>query len=67
MPAVIEAVKAMFGARSPNRGGEPRRAYWCGRGGDPAGVLAGDVKDVLLARPSRRLSLGISADHSRRA
>ena len=56
MPAVIEAVKAMFG-KEPNRGVNPDEVVAVGAA-IQAGVLAGDVKDVLLLDVTP-LSLGI--------
>ena len=47
MPAVIEAVKQMFGGKEPHRGVNPDEVVAIGAA-IQAGVLVGDVKDVLL-------------------
>jgi len=57
MPAVMEAVKAMFGGKEPSRGVNPDEVVAVGAA-IQAGVLAGDVKDVLLLDVTP-LSLGI--------
>lgn len=56
MPAIIEAVKKMFG-RDPHRGINPDEVVALGAA-IQAGVLQGDVKDVLLLDVTP-LSLGI--------
>jgi molecular chaperone DnaK len=57
MPAVIEAVKQMFGGKDPHRGVNPDEVVAIGAA-IQAGVLAGEVKDVLLLDVTP-LSLGI--------
>ncbi len=57
MPAVAEAVKAMFGGKEPHKGVNPDEVVAIGAA-IQAGVLAGDVKDVLLLDVTP-LSLGI--------
>src|SRR5450759_2191274 len=57
MPAVIEAVKQMFGGKEPHRGVNPDEVVAIGAAMQ-AGVLAGEVKDVLLLDVTP-LSLGI--------
>ncbi|HET6380887.1 MAG TPA: molecular chaperone DnaK [candidate division Zixibacteria bacterium] len=57
MPAVIEAVKAMFNGKEPHKGVNPDEVVAVGAA-IQAGVLAGDVKDVLLLDVTP-LSLGI--------
>jgi molecular chaperone DnaK len=57
MPAVVEAVKALFGGKEPNKGVNPDEVVAIGAA-IQAGVLAGDVKDVLLLDVTP-LSLGI--------
>src|SRR4051794_40437677 len=47
MPAVVEAVKKMFGGKEPHKGVNPDEVVAIGAA-IQAGVLAGDVKDVLL-------------------
>ena len=57
MPAVVEAVKKMFGGKEPHKGVNPDEVVAIGAA-IQAGVLAGDVKDVLLLDITP-LSLGI--------
>jgi molecular chaperone DnaK len=57
MPAVQEAVKALFGGKEPHKGVNPDEVVGVGAA-IQAGVLAGDVKDVLLLDVTP-LSLGI--------
>jgi molecular chaperone DnaK len=57
MPAVLEAVKAMFNGKEPHKGVNPDEVVAIGAA-IQAGVLAGDVKDVLLLDVTP-LSLGI--------
>jgi molecular chaperone DnaK len=57
MPAVVEAVKQMFGGKEPHRGVNPDEVVAVGAA-IQAGVLAGEVKDVLLLDVTP-LSLGI--------
>ncbi len=57
MPAVQEAVKAVFGGKEPHKGVNPDEVVAVGAA-IQAGVLAGDVKDVLLLDVTP-LSLGI--------
>ena len=57
MPAVIEAVKRLFGGKEPSRGVNPDEVVAVGAA-IQAGVLTGDVKDVLLLDVTP-LTLGI--------
>jgi molecular chaperone DnaK len=57
MPAVVEKVKAMFNGKEPHKGVNPDEVVAIGAA-IQAGVLAGDVKDVLLLDVTP-LSLGI--------
>ncbi|HEY7941945.1 MAG TPA: molecular chaperone DnaK [Candidatus Limnocylindrales bacterium] len=57
MPAVQDAVKALFGGKEPHKGVNPDEVVAVGAA-IQAGVLAGDVKDVLLLDVTP-LSLGI--------
>jgi molecular chaperone DnaK len=57
MPAVIEAVKALFGGKEPHKGVNPDEVVAIGAA-IQAGVLGGEVKDVLLLDVTP-LSLGI--------
>jgi molecular chaperone DnaK len=57
MPAVNEAVKQMFGGKEPHRGVNPDEVVAIGAA-IQAGVLAGEVKDILLLDVTP-LSLGI--------
>jgi len=57
MPAIVEAVKKLFGGKEPNRSINPDEVVALGAAVQ-AGVLQGDVKDVLLLDVIP-LSLGI--------
>ena len=57
MPAVVDAVKALFSGKEPHKGVNPDEVVAIGAA-IQAGVLAGDVKDVLLLDVTP-LSLGI--------
>jgi molecular chaperone DnaK len=57
MPAVVEAVKALFAGKEPHKGVNPDEVVAIGAA-IQAGVLAGEVKDVLLLDVTP-LSLGI--------
>jgi molecular chaperone DnaK len=57
MPAVVEAVKKMFGGKEPHKGVNPDEVVGIGAA-IQAGVLGGEVKDVLLLDVTP-LSLGI--------
>ncbi len=57
MPAVVDAVKQLFGGKEPHKGVNPDEVVAVGAA-IQAGVLAGEVKDVLLLDVTP-LSLGI--------
>jgi molecular chaperone DnaK len=57
MPAVVEAVKALFGGKEPSKGVNPDEVVAIGAA-IQGGVLAGTVKDVLLLDVTP-LSLGL--------
>ena len=57
MPAIVDAVKALFGGKEPSKGVNPDEVVAIGAA-IQGGVLAGDVKDVLLLDVTP-LSLGI--------
>ena len=63
MPAVVEAVKQMFGGKEPHRGVNPDEVVAIGAA-IQAGVLAGEVKDILLLDVTP-LSLGHRDDGRR--